>query len=185
MENKLAWEMAIERLANTSNDKIDKSTSATNQLFERIEGRMDQLTTMYRNIEVQINQIANSINNRNHGELPSKTEVNLREHINAINLRSGKTVEGPKFGEFSGKKDKEVANEEMKENQKDYVVIDIDLPPSNVPSYVHFLKDIISKKRKVVDNEIIALTEECSALIKNKLSPKFKDLRSFFYSLHY
>ena len=93
---------------------------------------MDQLTTMYRNIEVQINQIANSINNGNHGELPSKTEVNLREHINAINLRSGKTVEGPKFGESSGKKDKEVANEEMKENQKDYVVIDIDLPPSNV-----------------------------------------------------
>ena len=33
VENKLAWEIAIERLANVSNDKIDKLASATNKRF--------------------------------------------------------------------------------------------------------------------------------------------------------
>ena len=37
-ETKLAWEVAIKRLANAPNDKIDKLASATTQIFERIEG---------------------------------------------------------------------------------------------------------------------------------------------------
>ena len=45
--------------------KIDKLASATIQRFKKIEGRIDQFTTMYTNVEVQIVQIANSINNRN------------------------------------------------------------------------------------------------------------------------
>ncbi|XP_027103150.2 uncharacterized protein [Coffea arabica] len=50
---------------------------------------------------------------------------------------------------------------------------------TQIPSYARFLKDIMSRKRKIVDNEMITLTEECSALIKNKLPPKLKDPRSF------
>ncbi|WRX11178.1 Aspartic peptidase [Theobroma cacao] len=48
-----------------------------------------------------------------------------------------------------------------------------------MPSYVKFLKDILTKKRKLEDFEIVALTEECCALIQNKLPPKLKDLGSF------
>ncbi|XP_027171773.1 uncharacterized protein LOC113771386 [Coffea eugenioides] len=105
-ESKLAWELAIEKLANVSNDKIEKLAIVTTQRFERIEGRMDQLTNMYRNVEVQLGQIANAVNNRNQGDLPSKTEVNPREHVNAIILRSGKTVEGPNFGNSGGEKER-------------------------------------------------------------------------------
>lgn len=65
MESKPAWKLAIEKQAYVSNDKIDKLASATTQRFERIDGRMDQFKTMYRNVEVQIGQTANSINNRN------------------------------------------------------------------------------------------------------------------------
>ncbi|XP_071906831.1 uncharacterized protein [Coffea arabica] len=94
-ESKVAWELAIEKLANVSNDKIEKLASATTQRFERIEGRMDQLTNMYRNVEVQLRQITNAVNNRNQGDLPSKTEVNPREHMKAITLQSGKEVGEP------------------------------------------------------------------------------------------
>ena len=45
---------------------------------------------MYRNVEAQIGQIANSINNKNQGELPIKTEVNPMEHVKAITLHSDK-----------------------------------------------------------------------------------------------
>ncbi|XP_071917054.1 uncharacterized protein [Coffea arabica] len=121
-ESKPTWELAIEKLANVSNDKIEKLASATTQRFKRIEGRMNQLTNIYRNVEVQLGQIANAVKNRNQGDLPSKTEI---------------------------------------------------------PSYAKFLNEIMTKKRRLVDSETIALTEECSAIIQNKLPPKLKDPGSF------
>ncbi|XP_027072036.2 uncharacterized protein [Coffea arabica] len=42
------------------------------------------------------------------------------------------------------------------------------------------LKEIMTKKRKLEDYETIALTEECNAIIQNKLPPKLKYPRSFF-----
>ncbi|XP_027082493.1 uncharacterized protein [Coffea arabica] len=48
-----------------------------------------------------------------------------------------------------------------------------------IPSYAKFLKEIMTKKRKLVDSETITLTEECSAIIQNKLPPKLKDPGSF------
>ncbi|XP_027120640.1 uncharacterized protein [Coffea arabica] len=204
----------------------EKLAKVTSDRFERVEGRLDQLAGMYRNLEVQVGQIANMINNRNPGELPSKIEVNPIEYVNTITLRSGKTVEGPNFENSGGEKDKEQSIEGEKESRNDHIVIDIDaLPPklnfqlnsnvipfphrlkkdgqdrefekffkmfkqlhinipfidaiTQIPSYARFLKDIMSRKRKIVDNEMIALTEECSALIKNKLPPKLKDPGSF------
>ncbi|KAK8933442.1 hypothetical protein KSP39_PZI015251 [Platanthera zijinensis] len=48
-----------------------------------------------------------------------------------------------------------------------------------MPSYVKFMKDILSKKRRFADKEIVALTEECSAILQNKLPKKLKDPGSF------
>ncbi|KAJ9166916.1 hypothetical protein P3X46_021605 [Hevea brasiliensis] len=48
-----------------------------------------------------------------------------------------------------------------------------------MPSYAKFLKEILSKKRKLEDYGIVALTEECSAILQNKLPPKLKDPGSF------
>ena len=48
-----------------------------------------------------------------------------------------------------------------------------------MPIYSKFLKEIISQRRKLEDVETVALTEECSAIIQNKLSPKLKDSGSF------
>jgi len=48
-----------------------------------------------------------------------------------------------------------------------------------MPSYAKFLKEILSNKRKLEEHETVALIEECSAAIQNKLPPKFKDPDSF------
>ncbi|XP_062078458.1 uncharacterized protein LOC133782950 [Humulus lupulus] len=48
-----------------------------------------------------------------------------------------------------------------------------------MPSYVKFMKDILSKKRKMEDYETVALTEECSAILQRKLPQKLRDLGSF------
>ncbi|XP_061342972.1 probable 3-hydroxyisobutyryl-CoA hydrolase 3 [Gastrolobium bilobum] len=42
-----------------------------------------------------------------------------------------------------------------------------------------FMKDLLSKKRKLKECETMALTEECSAIIQKKLPPKLKDPGSF------
>ena len=48
-----------------------------------------------------------------------------------------------------------------------------------MPSYVKFMKDILSQKRRLADFEIVKLTEECSAILQRKLPQKLKDPGSF------
>lgn len=50
---------------------------------------------------------------------------------------------------------------------------------AQMPSYAKFLKDILANKRKLQDFETVCLTEECSAVLQNKLPPKLKDPGSF------
>ena len=52
-----------------------------------------------------------------------------------------------------------------------------------MPSYVKFMKDILSQKIRVADFEIVNLTEECSAILQRKLPQNLKDLGSF--TLHH
>ena len=48
-----------------------------------------------------------------------------------------------------------------------------------MPGYVKFTKDVLSKKRKLGDYETITLSEECSAILQKKFPPKLKDPGSF------
>ncbi|XP_024022401.1 uncharacterized protein LOC112091893 [Morus notabilis] len=50
---------------------------------------------------------------------------------------------------------------------------------AQMPTYVKFMKDILSDKRKLENFETVALTEEYSAIMQRKLPPKLKDLGSF------
>ena len=48
-----------------------------------------------------------------------------------------------------------------------------------MPSYVKFMKDILSKKIILSDFETMNLTEECTAILQRKLPQKLKDPGSF------
>ncbi|KAK4256394.1 hypothetical protein QN277_009266 [Acacia crassicarpa] len=48
-----------------------------------------------------------------------------------------------------------------------------------MPSYVKFMKEILSKNRRLEKFETVALTQECNAILTNRLPPKLKDLDSF------
>ncbi|XP_015965220.1 uncharacterized protein LOC107488950 [Arachis duranensis] len=48
-----------------------------------------------------------------------------------------------------------------------------------MPLYAKFLKELMTKKRSLKNNETVVLTEECSAIIQHKLPQKLKDLGSF------
>ncbi|XP_010527627.1 PREDICTED: uncharacterized protein LOC104804936 [Tarenaya hassleriana] len=49
---------------------------------------------------------------------------------------------------------------------------------TQMPSYAHFLKDILTKKR-VIEKETITLNPECSAILQHDLPPKMSDPGSF------
>ncbi|XP_012458193.1 uncharacterized protein LOC105778985 [Gossypium raimondii] len=51
-----------------------------------------------------------------------------------------------------------------------------------MPNYVKFMKDILSKKRRLGEFEAVALTEGCTTILMNKLPPKRKGPMSFTIS---
>ena len=49
----------------------------------------------------------------------------------------------------------------------------------HMPIYFKFMKDILSRKRRLSDFETVNLTEECSAMLQRKLPHKLNDPGSF------
>ena len=66
---------------------------------------------------------------------------------------------------------------------KTFQKLEISMPFTEVvtqmPLYAKFLKDILSKRRKIVGEGIVNLTATCSALMKKELPEKMKDPGSF------
>ncbi|XP_062073591.1 uncharacterized protein LOC133777854 [Humulus lupulus] len=147
---------------------------------------MTETRSSIRNLEMQVWQLANMLNNRPQGNLPSNTEVNPKEQVQAITLRSGKQIEQSSvqqsvvqnegFGEKSDIAEKRVTENHKSTERVPPVVVD---QPARMPKYVKFMKEILSKKRKMDDYETVALTEECSAIFQRKLPQKLRDPRSF------
>ncbi|XP_070025214.1 uncharacterized protein [Nicotiana sylvestris] len=48
-----------------------------------------------------------------------------------------------------------------------------------IPKYAKYIKDIVAHKRRLTEFETVALTEECTSRVQNKLSQKLKDPGSF------
>ncbi|XP_062119123.1 uncharacterized protein LOC133832837 [Humulus lupulus] len=185
---------------------------------------MTETRSSIRNLETQVGQLANMLNNRPQGNLPSNTEVNPKEQVQAITLRSDKQIEQPsvqqstiqnkELGEKSDTIGKGVIEDHQSSEKSPPVVVDqpvrvpypqrlrkttlgkqfsklfevfkklhINIPFAealeHMPSYVKFMKEILSKKRKMEDYETVALTEECSAILQRKLPQKLRDPESF------
>jgi len=51
-------------------------------------------------------------------------------------------------------------------------------------AYARFMKDLLTKKRKYIEEETIEVHGNCSAIIQKLLPPKFKLLGKFHYSLY-
>ena len=63
--------------------------------------------------------------------------------------------------------------------KKLHINIPFDESLEQMPGYVKFMKEVLSKKKKLGDYETVAFSEECSAILQKKLPPKWKDPSSF------
>ena len=50
---------------------------------------------------------------------------------------------------------------------------------SHMPNYVKFLKELVANKKRLEEYAIVALTEECNAILLNQYPLKLKDSGSF------
>ncbi|XP_073019334.1 uncharacterized protein [Primulina eburnea] len=113
---------------------------------------------------------------QNRGQFPSNTEVNPKEQCKAVTLRSGKEldVQIPKERVESEKTVEESKTGESKtevEVERPPIPINISFTDAleQMPNYAKFLKDVMSKKRKLQEFETVNLTEECSAILELEL----------------
>ncbi|XP_073025192.1 uncharacterized protein [Primulina eburnea] len=131
---------------------VDPITSLTAQ----VSALTTQLAAM--------NKLATTLRDQNRGMFPSNTEVNPKEQCKAVTLRSGKEldVQIPKERVESEKIVEEGKTDESKTE------VEVERPP--------FIKDVMSKKRKLQEFETVNLTEECSAILQKKLPQKDLEL---------
>ena len=84
-------------------------------------------------------QIANKLNSRQPGTLPSDTERNPREHVKAVTTRSGKELKDlvvKKKNDEEKKRSGEEQKEEAQKHQEDNVLPRRISFPDNPPPYV-------------------------------------------------
>ncbi|CAN6543874.1 unnamed protein product [Malus baccata var. baccata] len=218
---KAAWEVAIEKLANTTTQEIQNMQATV------------------KNMEKQMGQIALQVSGRAPGTFPSQTEPNPRggTDCKAVRvLRFGKSFDNrdencvqnsrvasqPKTDsgnveKSANSKDSEqslnssengadivedrvykppmpyperfkpkVKDQQLTDFMKTLSKVQINLPLidaiKNILSFAMFLKDVCTKKKKLVDFEKVILTEQCSAVLLHKLPPKKQDPGSFTIS---
>ncbi|KAM6582738.1 hypothetical protein CsatB_009740 [Cannabis sativa] len=185
---------------------------------------MMEIKSSIKVLETQVGQLAAQNTNKTQGNLPSTTEVKLKENCNAIILRSGKTYDEPNKDKPKEEEDEESAPTPQEEKKTTDILQQKETPPpinidhhikilypqrlyknkmdkqfskfleifkkmhinipfiealEQMPTYLKFMKDILSKKRKLEEFDMVALTEECSAVLQKKLPPKLKDPSSF------
>ncbi|XP_073123449.1 uncharacterized protein [Henckelia pumila] len=129
------------------------------------ETRMHNQDSSIKNLENQIGQLEKAMSNRELGTLPRGTEKNPKEQVKAVELRSGKKLKAKVTEQ----------NENQEEGDQEASTDSL----LQMPSYANFLKEILSNKRKIEAHAMVKLTENCSALVQNKIPPRLKDSGSF------
>nr|XP_023876781.1 uncharacterized protein LOC111989228 [Quercus suber] len=128
------------------------------------------------NLEVQISQLSSMLTERTTGTLPSNTVTNLKEHVKAISLKSGRTYEELKV--TNAKQDEAVDNEESKMKEADSEMKEVEQAEKTMEDE-RASKSKKYREWKLEEHETVMLTKESSAILQKKLSPKLKDLGSF------
>ncbi|XP_039145541.1 uncharacterized protein LOC120282757 [Dioscorea cayenensis subsp. rotundata] len=143
------------------------------------------------------------------GSLPGNTKVNPKESLKAITLRSAKQLpsltetepeveiiepldlgkektELPKYQPklpYPVKMKKDQQEEKYKKFLDVFKALHINVPfveaLALMPRYAKFLKELLTNKRNLEEVSSVTLSEECSALITNKLRKKEKNPGGF------
>ncbi|XP_020219649.1 uncharacterized protein LOC109802643 [Cajanus cajan] len=146
-----------------------------------------------RNLEVQIGQFAKQLAEQQSNNFSANTQVNPKEYCQSITTRRGPVI-GNEIGDNLREnkdgvdKDKSEFEPENKERQfarfLDIIKrLQINIPFAEaleqMPSYARFMKELLTKKRKLSEDGTVELEAGCSAIIQKSLAQKSRDPGSF------
>jgi len=149
-KNETNLEELVANLATSTTAFVNTTTDFMHETKTALSNQSAQI----RNLETQVGQLANAIHTRPQGTLPSAPEVNPREHCNAISHQHVAATESPK------KEEKEAAP--VTKAPKPHPPVHSYEPPLPFPQRL-----------------TVALSAECSALLKQELPPKLEDPGKF------
>ncbi|XP_061338980.1 uncharacterized protein LOC133285727, partial [Gastrolobium bilobum] len=149
-----------------------------------LEAVVQSIPASLRNIESQLGHLANTMNTRPPGTLPCNTEEPRRnkEQCNMIDLRNGRSLNQPEAvvrPSTLKKKEKmrtcrklpsKVTKTEARTQFRKFLdllkQLHVNIPfmdaLEQMPTYVKFMKEILSRKRRLEEFETVALTQESS-----------------------
>ncbi|XP_035832796.1 uncharacterized protein LOC118481696 [Helianthus annuus] len=215
----------------------DTRHKETQSRFMEHETFMKSQSTALQNLERTVGSLADQLNQRPQGGLPSSTVGNPNATAKAVTTRSGRgAVEVEPVVDEDPEVDEEIEMEtpagrvhprlrpastaqssgspgEEKELEKEPTRVYKPTPPypgrlvrgkdaeqygrfmemlkklhvnipfvealAKMPKYAKFLKDLLTNKKKLEDLSTVTLSEECSAVLQNKLPKKVSDPGSF------
>ena len=101
-EKKVDSEEALAHMMTSHSTFMNEMKATFQNQAQQLQNQSTQLQNQgaqLRNLEVQIGQMATLLTDRQHGSLPSNSEVNPRregnEHVKAVTLRSGREIVVP------------------------------------------------------------------------------------------
>ncbi|CAJ2637020.1 unnamed protein product [Trifolium pratense] len=141
---------------------------------ERYEGEVEK-EDVSKEVEISEDEIE---------EVEKQREIKEKE---SKKVEKGKGVDESPYARMPFPRRKKVKNLEREKEFKKFMKVlnklEMAIPLvealEQMPSYAKFLKELLTKKRKPLDDEMVSMTEECSALIQRKLPQKKKDPGSF------
>ncbi|CAN6723489.1 unnamed protein product [Malus baccata var. baccata] len=167
---KAAWEVAIEKLANTTIQEIQNLQASV----KNMEKQMGQIALQPKTDSGNVEKSANS----------NDFEQTVNSSENGAVIVEDRVYEPPM--PYPERLKPKVKDQQLTDFMKTLSKVQINLPLidaiKNIPSYAKFLKDVCTKKKKLVDFEKVILTEQCSAVLLHKLPPKKQDPGSFTIS---
>ncbi|XP_047961851.1 uncharacterized protein LOC125206652 [Salvia hispanica] len=138
-------------------EKTDKYMESTSQRLGKVENDVQSLNEHMKSIDTQISQISQAVGvHHQPGQFPAQT-INNPKDCKAINLRSGKSYEGPSMP-VEEKKSTPEEDVRAEENSKGKNKVDIQtkkdavlekLPPPSIPTTVRVPFPFAVKKKKL------------------------------------
>ena len=126
-------------------DAMVSFVEETKARFKKSDSRLDNIEThcsnmgaTMKNLEVQIGQLATTINAQQRGTFPSNTEVNPKEQRKAITYRSGSEIERSPSKEIESTPTTP-NNGQSKNKVEEEEIVDDTLRETNMPPLISFL----------------------------------------------
>ncbi|XP_020225266.1 uncharacterized protein LOC109807150 [Cajanus cajan] len=163
-------------------ERTSKLEDTLNQFMQVSMNNQKNTEASIKNLEVQVGQLAKQLADMSGGPFSANTMTNPKEYCQAITTRSGKVV-GEDVGVSENNEDaeNEGENNELKEVEEE---IEKNEEENNktmeqMPTYARFMKELLTKKRRMLEEETVELEAGCSAIIQKSLPQKSRDPGSF------